>query len=159
MNDSDLTYDQAHQLDPEMHPFSLDERLQSDCHYLGRLELCQLLLMNDCNYPWFILVPRRSDVSEIFHLSTADQQQLLKESSYLAENLNDIFNADKMNIAALGNVVPQLHVHHVVRFESDLAWPKPVWGANPAKPYSEQQLAALMGHIEPMLEGWVQFSE
>lgn len=159
MKDSELIYDQEHELDPSMHPFKLDERLQSDCHYLGRLELCQLLLMNDCNYPWFILVPQRSDVRETFHLSGKDQQLLLKESNYLAENLNDIFNADKMNIAALGNIVPQLHVHHIVRFESDLVWPKPVWGVNPARPYSELQLATLMSRIEPILEGWSQFSE
>ncbi len=157
MKDSELTYDQEHLLDPDLHPFELDERLKNDCRYLGQFELCQLLLMNDASYPWFILVPQRSDVSEIFHLSEQDQQQLLRESTFLAQNLDDIFGADKMNVAALGNVVSQLHVHHVVRFKSDKAWPKPVWGFADAQPYTEQQFETLFSKVESMLEDWVKF--
>lgn len=159
MSDLDLTYDQEHQMDPELHPFQLDSRLEEDCIFLGRFALCDLLLMNDSNFPWFILVPRRSDVSEIFHLSEQDQYQLQRESSFLSQHLNDIYAAKKMNVAALGNVVSQLHVHHVVRFDSDLAWPKPVWGAVVARPYTSQEIDELTLRIEPMLEDWVQFGE
>lgn len=159
MTDLELGYEQEHQLDPDMHPFQLAPQLQKDCIHLGRFQLCELLLMNDCNFPWFILVPARSDISEIYHLSQADQQQLTRESSFLAENLMDVFAADKMNIAALGNMVSQLHVHHVVRFETDLTWPKPVWGALPSQAYSDQQIEELRKRVEPMLEDWVQFDE
>src|SRR5690348_1989792 len=108
--------------------FELHPQLQKDCIQLGRLTLCRLLLMNDANYPWFILVPERPDIREIYELSETDQQQMLRESSALARSLSGIFSPDKLNIAALGNVVPQLHVHHIARFRKDAAWPAPVWG-------------------------------
>ncbi|TCK08822.1 HIT domain-containing protein [Marinobacterium mangrovicola] len=120
--------------------FELAPQLKADTINLGDFPLCQLLLMNDANYPWFILVPRRADVTEVYHLSLDDQAELMKESSFLAENLADLFQAKKMNIAALGNMVPQLHIHHVVRQEDDPAWPAPVWGKVPAVPYSDEQL-------------------
>ncbi len=118
----------------------IHQQLQQDCLVIGRFPLCHLLLMKDANYPWFILVPDRDDVSEIFQLSPQEQQQLMSESSRLAEVLAERFQADKINIAALGNVVPQLHIHHVVRYRSDVAWPAPIWGAVPAKPYVEHEL-------------------
>lgn len=99
--------------------FKLDEQLASDCVVLGDFKLCTLLLMNDAQYPWFILVPRREDMTEIFQLSAADRTQLMEESCLLAEMLKDAFAADKMNIAALGNLVSQLHIHHVVRYRGD----------------------------------------
>jgi diadenosine tetraphosphate (Ap4A) HIT family hydrolase len=119
---------------------ALNPQLAQDTVELGRFPLCRVLLMRDANYPWTVLVPDRDGVSEIFQLPEADQQQLLKESSALAQVLNIEFNADKLNIAALGNVVPQLHVHHVVRYQNDPAWPAPVWGKVPAVPYSEAEL-------------------
>ena len=88
--------------------FTLDSRLQQDCLLVGDFPLCRLLLMNDASYPWFILVPRREEVSEIFQLDGADQRQLWQETSLLAEILKDTFAADKMNVATLGNVVSQL---------------------------------------------------
>ncbi len=118
----------------------IHQQLQQDCLVIGRFPLCHLLLMKDANYPWFILVPDRDNVSEIFQLSPQEQQQLMSESSRLAEVLAERFQADKINIAALGNLVPQLHVHHVVRYRSDAAWPAPIWGAVPAKPYVEHEL-------------------
>lgn len=121
--------------------FELHERLQQDTITVGDFPLCRLLLMNDANYPWLILVPRRSDVREIFELAPADQHQLLKESSQLTETLARLFNADKMNIAALGNMVPQLHIHHIVRYRIDPAWPNPVWGFAASKPYKKRELA------------------
>lgn len=119
----------------ELHP-----QLLKDCLVLGRFPLCHLLLMQDANYPWCILVPDRDEISEIYQLSEQDQLQLLRESSFLAEFLMKTFNGDKMNIAALGNIVPQCHLHHVVRYHSDAAWPAPIWGKLPAKAYSEDAL-------------------
>jgi len=124
--------------------FELDPRLEADTHMLGDFPLCRLLLMNDANYPWFILVPRREGVREIFELSTADQHALLQESSFLAQRLHNVFGAGKINIAALGNQVPQLHLHHIVRYQNDAAWPGPVWGAHPARPYGQKELAAML---------------
>jgi len=124
--------------------FELHPQLKKDCHVLGQFSLCQLLLMNDTNYPWFILVPARAAISEIYQLSAEEQQQLWRESTQLAVGLMQAFQGDKMNIAALGNVVPQLHIHHIVRYTSDAAWPAPVWGKLPAKPYSETECDALL---------------
>jgi diadenosine tetraphosphate (Ap4A) HIT family hydrolase len=106
----------------DLHP-----QLVEDCLVLGRFPLCRLLLMKDANYPWFILVPDRDDVSEIHHLSGEDQLQLIRESAFLSAVLEETFRADKINIAALGNMVPQLHLHHVVRYKDDMAWPSPIW--------------------------------
>ncbi len=119
----------------DVHP-----QLLEDCLELGSFPLCRLLLMKDANYPWFILVPDRDDLSEIYHLSDEDQLQLIRESAFLSEVLEETFRADKINIAALGNMVPQLHVHHVVRYKDDMAWPSPVWGKHPSREYTEELL-------------------
>ena len=131
--------------------FTLDPRLQNDTIALGSFPLSLLLLMNDCTYPWLILVPQRPDIREIFQLATADQQQLLRESSLLAAALVAQFYPDKLNIAALGNVVSQLHLHHVVRYRNDPAWPAPVWGKAPPVPYQPKQAAALCADLSPRL--------
>lgn len=123
----------------ELHP-----QLQKDCLLIGRFALCRLLLMRDANYPWFILVPDREGIAEIFELSEEDQGQLLRESSQLAAILSERFHADKLNIAALGNLVPQLHIHHVVRYREDAAWPAPVWGRVPVRPYTPEALSAVL---------------
>ena len=129
----------------------LHPQLQKDCFILGRFELSLLLLLNDSQYPWFILVPQREDMSEVHHLSPADQQTLMQESSMLASAVETAFAADKMNTAALGNVVPQLHIHHIARYTTDIAWPKPVWGAFPAKPYTDEELMIVKQHIQSHL--------
>ncbi|MFJ3372871.1 HIT domain-containing protein [Pseudomonas sp. NPDC086251] len=131
--------------------FTLDPRLQQDSLPIGDFPLCRLLLSNDSNYPWFILVPRREDISEIFQLGVADQQQLWQESTLLAQRLKDAFDADKMNVAALGNVVKQLHVHVIVRKHEDAAWPAPIWGKQPATPYSAEQVAAIRERLRLVL--------
>ncbi len=113
----------------------LHPQLKTDCFIVGSLPLCALLLLNDRNYPWFVLVPQREGVTEIHQLAEADQQQLMRESSQLASVIAAEFRADKINIAALGNLVPQLHIHHIVRYRTDPAWPAPVWGKSPAQPY------------------------
>ncbi len=130
----------------ELHP-----QLQQDCEHLGRFQLCELLLMRDANYPWCILVPARADIREIHELDAADQQQLLRESSLLAATMARLFQADKMNIAALGNVVPQLHVHHIARKRDDAAWPAPVWGKVAARAYTPEQLSATVSQLRQAL--------
>lgn len=132
--------------------FQLHPRLKQDSIKIGHLGLSQLLLINDSHYPWFVLVPERSDITEIYQLSTSDQQQLQHDSSLLSETLAHIFKADKMNIAAIGNLVPQLHIHHIVRYKNDIAWPAPVWGKYDAEPYTEKQVKAILIQIQNALK-------
>ncbi|CAA0094220.1 Uncharacterised protein [Zhongshania aliphaticivorans] len=127
--------------------FKLHEALARDCVLVGDLPLCKVLLMNDNQYPWLILVPRRHDIREICDLEPADQQLYLKESNLSCDVLRAVFNAEKLNVAALGNMVPQLHIHHLARFASDVAWPKPVWGVLPAKPYEPSILASHLSEL------------
>lgn len=131
--------------------FALHPRLAADCQVLGDFPLCRLLLMNDTQYPWFILVPRRENLREIYELSDVDQLQLLRESSQLSRALMQTFKGDKLNIAALGNQVPQLHLHHIVRFHNDPAWPAPVWGKFPATPYTDAQRTERLARLLPSL--------
>lgn len=132
--------------------FQLHPRLAQDCIAIGRFDLCRLLMMNDSQYPWFILVPERANLREIYQLSKAERQLLTEESSYAAENLAMLYQADKMNIAAIGNLVPQLHIHHIVRYNSDRAWPAPIWGKFDAVPYTEQQIADRKLQIKEQLK-------
>jgi len=132
--------------------FELHSRLTQDCISIGNLPLCHLLLMNDSHYPWCILVPRRSGIREIYELNLEDQQQFLLESSHLGRWLMDEFNGKKLNIGALGNMVPQLHIHHIVRFENDPAWPNPVWGVLEPRPYTEEQSAILQKQLSRALK-------
>jgi len=120
--------------------FELHKRLQADTVLIGQFTLCLALLSRDANYPWVILVPQREGVKEIYQLNGEDRQQLLLESCVLAETMDNVFQGDKLNIATIGNRVPQLHMHHVVRTESDATWPGPVWGAVEAASYSDQLL-------------------
>jgi diadenosine tetraphosphate (Ap4A) HIT family hydrolase len=129
----------------------LHPQLEKDCFVVGRFPLCALLLMNDANYPWFILVPQREGITEIHQLSEQDQQQLVKESSQLAACTEKEFNADKINIAALGNMVPQLHIHHIVRYKSDPAWPAPIWGKLLAIPYTAADAEQLCERMRLLL--------
>lgn len=123
--------------------FYLHPQLAKDCIELTDFPLCKLLLSNDSAYPWFILVPRVCKVTDIYQLDWQQQQQLLNESSLLSELLMQVFDGDKMNVAALGNIVEQLHIHHVVRFKTDSSWPKPIWGQQPPTPYSKEALAKI----------------
>lgn len=126
---------------------TFDPRLLNDCEVLGKFKLCHVLLMRDANYPWCVLVPDREDLTEVFELSQDDQKQLNLESNTLLAFLKNEFNADKMNVAALGNVVSQLHIHHIVRYKTDIAWPAPVWGAFPAKSYKNDDLENLVAKL------------
>jgi len=115
--------------------FVLDARLQADTFFLADLSLCRVLLMNDRRYPWVILVPRRAGLTELHQLNETDTQQLWRESRLVSQILISYFRGDSLNVAALGNVVAQLHVHHVLRSEGDPAWPGPVWGHSAAQSY------------------------
>ncbi len=137
--------------------FQLDPRFNNDCTVIGRFKLSLLLLMNDANYPWFILVPREANIREIYQLSDQQQQQLTRESCQLSRALAATFNGDKINIASLGNIVEQLHIHHVVRYQNDPSWPAPIWGRHKALPYTaeeqrvvtQQLIHALDSHFVP----------
>ena len=139
--------------------FKLDERLFKDTVVLGDFTLCRVLLMNDSRYPWLILVPRRADISELFELNMAEQQQLWQETSYVGQVLKDVFQADKINIATLGNVVKQLHMHIVVRMQDDAAWPAPVWGNGAAQGYTDEALAAMRARLQAAFNGYWQAIE
>ncbi|MEN8205911.1 MAG: HIT family protein [Pseudomonadota bacterium] len=130
---------------------AIHSQLTNDCLLLGKFTLCHLLLMRDANYPWCILVPDREGIAEIYQLNDMDQQQLLRESSLLSLAMEAAFSPDKLNIAALGNVVPQLHIHHIVRYRTDAAWPAPVWGRVAVMPYSEDKLAAAVQALKSEL--------
>ena len=132
--------------------FQLHHRLEADTISLGRTALCDIRLMNDRTWPWVLLVPRRRDIREIYQLPVADQQQLLAESSLLGKGMMDVFSGDKLNVAALGNKVPQLHLHHVVRREGDVGWPGPVWGIQPPEPYTDEELSACRARLKPVLD-------
>lgn len=139
--------------------FVMDSRLQQDTIVLGDFPLCRLLLSKDANYPWFILVPRRAQISELFELDEAEQQQLWRETTRLAKALSERYAADKMNVATLGNVVSQLHMHVIVRRREDAAWPAPVWGKVPALAYADAEIEAIRQCVREVLAGDFTFQE
>ncbi len=130
--------------------FTLHPRLESDCRTMGDFPLSRLLLMNDTRYPWFILVPRRDDTSEIYQLDGEEQLQLQRESVLLGRHMMEGFGGDKLNVAALGNLVPQLHLHHIVRYRDDEAWPGPVWGKGVSVSYTKERLTEIRKIIQPL---------
>lgn len=132
--------------------FNLHPQLAKDTFLVGEFPLSTCRLMNDCQFPWLILIPRVPGIKELYELSASDQAQFLRESSWLSSQLAKTFQADKMNIAALGNQVPQLHFHHIVRYQNDIAWPNPVWG-NPAIPYTPEVLRHMQQTLMMALRG------
>jgi diadenosine tetraphosphate (Ap4A) HIT family hydrolase len=133
--------------------FELHPQLNKDCITLGNFPLCRVLLMNDAHYPWFILVPQREALREIHELNEADLYLLMHESVAFARTLTTLFKPTKLNIAALGNMVPQLHLHHIVRYDTDPAWPAPVWGKLPAKPYDTAHIHTIRQQVADALQG------
>ncbi len=132
--------------------YQLHERLQADTIALGVSSLCDILLMNDKTWPWLVLVPRRPGTRETYELADTDQLQLMRESAVLGQGLMEHFGGDKLNVAALGNLVPQLHIHHIVRFQGDPAWPAPVWGKQPAIPYDSEALAQRVDELRSIVQ-------
>ncbi|RMH94766.1 HIT domain-containing protein [Lysobacter pythonis] len=131
--------------------FILDPRLAADTRPVARWPLCELRLMDDARYPWLILIPRIANARELIDLDAAARAELRKETDAAAYALRTAFAPDKLNIAALGNVVAQLHVHVIARFTGDDAWPKPVWGVHPPKPRDEAARAAFTDKLTPHL--------
>ena len=130
-----------------MTPFVLDERLARDSESILNLGLCDLRLANDSRWPWLILVPQRPNVSELFELAPLDQAVLTFEQVTVGAALKKATGADKINIAAIGNIVRQLHVHIVARSENDPNWPKPIWGHGESIPYAKADFDATKNRI------------
>jgi diadenosine tetraphosphate (Ap4A) HIT family hydrolase len=133
--------------------FILDSKLSQDSFVVCDLKISQLLLMNDSNYPWLILVPKKADLIELTDLSFEEQLEVLREINLIGEVLKEEFSVQKLNIAALGNVVKQLHIHVIGRFEDDASFPKPVWGAVTSKPYEERVAQELIKKLQLKISG------
>ena len=130
----------------ELHP-----QLAADTHPLAALELCELRLMDDANYPWLVLVPRVPDAGELVDLQGEQRHRLVDEIDRTAHALRTVFRPRKLNVAALGNIVSQLHVHVIARFEQDPAWPSPVWGRVAARPYTPEMLVDRIALLQETL--------
>lgn len=131
--------------------FELHPRLAADTRMVGDLPLCRVLLMNDARFPWLILVPRQPDLREVYQLADADQIRLWQEATRAGEIMMAEFEGDKLNLAALGNQVPQLHLHVIVRRETDAAWPGPVWGQGQAQPYAPGSATDMLQRLRQSL--------
>lgn len=131
--------------------WQLHAQLAQDTHPVAHLGLSELRLMDDANHPWLILVPRVVDAVELIDLDDAQQAQLLQEINLACRALRAQFNPHKLNVAALGNVVSQLHVHVIARFQDDIAWPRPVWGTASAQPYTPEALVARIQQLQSAL--------
>ena len=127
--------------------FLLHADLQRDGIAVGRFPLCLVLLINDQAYPWFVLVPQRENRCDLIDLSPADYQTLWSESRAFGLGIMQSFAGEKLNVAALGNVTPQLHLHHIVRYASDPAWPAPIWGKQPLTPYDEKGIRQVIDNL------------
>lgn len=130
------------------HMFQLHERLAADTAEVTELSLCRVLLMRDARFPWLILVPERADITEIHQLKSADRLNLMAEIVEASEVVERLFQPDKINVGALGNLVPQLHVHVIGRRRDDPAWPGPVWGHGAAEPYAQDVLQDILSRLQ-----------
>jgi diadenosine tetraphosphate (Ap4A) HIT family hydrolase len=131
--------------------FALHPQLAQDTVAIGELRLSRLLLNKDANYPWLLLVPRRPGITEIIDLDTEARARLMTEVADVSHALRDITQCDKLNVAALGNMVPQLHVHIIARRKGDVAWPRPVWGVAPAVAYGDNAQRTLIEAVRRKL--------
>ena len=134
--------------------FTLAPELQNDCNYIADLAVSQLLLFNNANFPSLILVPRVNNATEIYELKPELQHQLINEITAISKLLKRLFSCDKINVAAIGNKVEQLHIHIVARFKTDAVWPHPVWGL-PTKPYPEHGAKEFIAKITRELPNYL----
>ncbi len=134
-----------------MNAWHLDPQLADDTAPIAELALCEVRLMDDANHPWLILVPRVVDAVEIIDLDPAQRTQLTAEIDAASRAIKHLFKPDKLNVAALGNQVPQLHIHVIARFREDIAWPRPVWGAANARPYEPEELIVRVNALHAAL--------
>lgn len=137
----------------ERNTFNLAPELKRDTEQLTSinghsLSLCYMGIMNDKRYPWLILVPQKNNLTEIIDLTASDRHQLMDEITLVSEQMKSLFTPYKLNIGAIGNLVPQLHIHIIARQKTDHAWPNPVWGIGDAQKYSELELESLMAEIK-----------
>ncbi len=130
--------------------FALHPQLAKDTVLIGELPLCQVLLMNNRHFPWLILVPKREGLRELFDLPPKDYHVAMQEIHDVSQAFYKLHKADKINVAALGNMVPQLHIHIIARFENDAAWPKPVWNTVSA-PYEKSELETTVSGLQKTL--------
>jgi diadenosine tetraphosphate (Ap4A) HIT family hydrolase len=136
-----------------MTAWHLHPQLAEDTVPVAELPLCEVRLMDDANHPWLVLVPRVADITEIIDLDPAQRSQLTAEIDIACRALKSLFKPDKLNVAALGNLVPQLHVHVIARYREDIAWPRPVWGAANARPYPPEALVERVAALRALLPG------
>ena len=134
-----------------MNAWQLHPQLADDTAPVIELPLCEVRLMDDANHPWLVLVPRVAGITEIIDLDAAQRLQLSEEIDTSCRALRMLFKPDKLNVAALGNMVPQLHVHVIARYRSDIAWPRPVWGAANARPYAPEELVERVSALQAAL--------
>ncbi|MBY0613154.1 MAG: HIT domain-containing protein [Beijerinckiaceae bacterium] len=134
-----------------MPAFTLDSRLQADTLPIGELTLCRVLLMDDARFPWLILVPRKADLADLIDLDVDERRRLMDEIAMACDALKAAFGPDKLNVAALGNQVRQLHVHVIARFTSDVAWPSPVWGVGERQAYPPHASGSLVDRLGKLL--------
>jgi diadenosine tetraphosphate (Ap4A) HIT family hydrolase len=134
-----------------MSAWQLHPQLADDTAPVIELPLCEVRLMDDANHPWLVLVPRVAGMVEIIDLEAAQRAQLTVEIDAACRALKALFKPDKLNVAALGNLVPQLHVHVIARYRDDIAWPRPVWGSATARPYTPEQLIERVGALRAAL--------
>ncbi len=135
-----------------MKSFTLHQRLRKDTFEIARLRLSTLLLMNDSSFPWIILVPMRVSVKELHELTAGDRAVLMEEIAAASRVVENLYRPDKINIGALGNIVPQLHIHVIGRCTGDRAWPGPAWGSGAPEPYSEGALKAALSRLREAFE-------
>lgn len=131
--------------------FELHPQLAADCETIADTALCRVLLSKDRRYPWVVLVPRQPDLKELHDLNAQDRATLIEELAHISQAMQAEWQADKTNVAALGNMVPQLHIHVVMRFETDAAWPGPIWGIGTAEPYDDAELTRTLARIKTCL--------
>ncbi|NRA53504.1 MAG: HIT domain-containing protein [Gammaproteobacteria bacterium] len=137
--------------------FELDARLENDTIVLGDFIASRVLMAKDSRYPWCILVPKYAHITELYQLPDSEQQQVMRESAFLGKTLMSLFDGGSLNVAALGNVVAQLHIHHVVRFSDDPTWPGPIWGVGTAIPFEQDALERRAALITAQLSGQLGF--
>ena len=136
-----------------MNAWHLHPQLADDTHPVAGLGLCELRLMDDANYPWLVLVPRVADAVELIDLDASQRHLITDEIDTASRALRTLFRPHKLNVAALGNLVPQLHVHVIARYQHDPAWPAPVWGRVAAQPYSPEALVLRISALQAAIRG------
>lgn len=137
--------------------FKLDERLKNDGQVIADLTLCSVIFVDNANFPWIILVPKQNNLKEVIDLNQNDQMILMKEISYISKLVKELFQPDKLNIAALGNIVEQLHVHIIARFKNDIAWPNPVFGKEKTS-YSNDEYMAIINKLKEKINEKYKYS-